>query len=60
MPKVSAARFRQRHKAELFDRPNRFIVGASYDGGKVHYNTSSELGEIGTRFVVTGSGHDRG
>ena len=43
-------------KAELFGRPNRFVVGASYDGAKVRYNTSSELGEIGNRFVVTGSG----
>jgi hypothetical protein len=43
-------------KAELFGRPNRFIVGASHDGAKVRYNTSSELGEIGNRFVVTGSG----
>jgi outer membrane receptor protein involved in Fe transport len=42
--------------AQLFSRPNRFIIGASYDGGRVKYNTSSELGEIGNRFVVTGSG----
>jgi outer membrane receptor protein involved in Fe transport len=42
--------------AELFSRPNRFIIGASYDGAKVDYNTSSELGEIGNRFVVAGSG----
>jgi outer membrane receptor protein involved in Fe transport len=42
--------------AELFSRPNRFMMGASYDHGKVGYNTSSEIGEIGNRFVVTGSG----
>jgi outer membrane receptor protein involved in Fe transport len=42
--------------AELFSRPNRFMIGASYDRGKVNYGTSSEIGEIGNRFVVTGSG----
>lgn len=42
--------------AEVFSRPNRFLVGVSYDGGRVDYNTSSELGEIGNRFVVSGSG----
>ena len=42
--------------ADLFSRPNRFVIGVSYDGAKVKYNTSSELGEIGNRFVVTGSG----
>ena len=40
----------------LFDRPNQFLVGVSYDHGKVHYDTSSELGTIGDRFVVDGSG----
>lgn len=43
-------------KAEVLGRPNRFIIGASYDGAKVRYNTSSELGTIGPRFVVTGTG----
>lgn len=43
-------------KGELFSRPNRFLIGASYDHGKVKYNTSSEIGQIGDRFVVTGSG----
>ena len=42
--------------ADLFSRPNRFVIGVSYDGAKVKYNTSSELGEIGNRFVVIGSG----
>ncbi|MEQ1718642.1 MAG: TonB-dependent receptor [Hyphomicrobium sp.] len=43
-------------KSRLFGRPNQFLVGVSYDHGKVGYTTSSELGSIGDRFVVTGSG----
>ncbi len=43
-------------RSRLFDRPNQFLVGVSYDHGKVHYDTSSELGTIGDRFVVDGSG----
>lgn len=43
-------------KTPLFGRPNQFLVGVSYDHGKVGYTTSSELGTIGDRFVVAGSG----
>ncbi|HMN37092.1 MAG TPA: TonB-dependent receptor [Hyphomicrobium sp.] len=43
-------------KSRVFGRPNQFLVGVSYDHGKVHYDTSSELGTIGDRFVVDGSG----
>ncbi|MGL4394975.1 MAG: TonB-dependent receptor, partial [Hyphomicrobium sp.] len=43
-------------KSRLFNRPNQFLVGVSYDHGKVGYTTSSEVGEIGPRFVVTGTG----
>jgi iron complex outermembrane receptor protein len=43
-------------KAEVFNRPNQFLIGMSYDHGQVHYDTSSELGTIGRRFVVAGSG----
>jgi len=43
-------------KARIFGRPNQLTVGLSYDQGKVRYNTSSEIGSIGNRFVVTGSG----
>lgn len=43
-------------KSQIFGRPNQFLVGVSYDHGKVRYDTSSELGTIGDRFVVTGSG----
>lgn len=50
------AAFELQEKAKLFNRPNQFIFGVSYDHGKSNYTTSSELGEIGPRFVVTGSG----
>ena len=40
----------------LFNRPNQLTLGVSYDRGEVRYKTSSEIGEIGPRFVVTGTG----
>ncbi len=43
-------------KSKLFGMGNQFLIGGSYDHGKVAYDTSSELGEIGNKFVVTGSG----
>lgn len=43
-------------KAKLFGHNNHFIIGASYDQGKVSYKTSSELGMIGDRYVVQGTG----
>ena len=43
-------------KTPLFGRPNQFVVGASYDHGRSNYQTSSELGIIGEKFVVDGSG----
>ncbi len=43
-------------KARLFGRPNLFIAGLSYDHGRSNYTTSSELGEIGPKYVVQGSG----
>jgi len=43
-------------KRRLFDRPNQFLLGLSYDHGKVDYGAASEFGTIGPRFVVTGSG----
>lgn len=43
-------------KAHVFNRPNQFLIGASYDHGRVRYQTSSELGVIGDKFVITGSG----
>lgn len=43
-------------RREVFNRPNQFLVGVSYDKGEVNYKTSSEIGSIGDRFVVDGSG----
>lgn len=43
-------------RARLFDRPNLFIAGMSYDRGRSNYNTSSELGLIGSQYVVEGTG----
>lgn len=43
-------------KSPLFGRPNQFLIGASYDHGEVRYDTSSELGVLGPKFVVEGSG----
>jgi iron complex outermembrane receptor protein len=48
--------FEGQEKTPLFGRPNLFIAGASYDHGKSNYTTSSELGEIGSKYVVEGSG----
>ncbi len=45
-----------RREDAAFGRPNQFLVGASYDHGRVKYNTSSEIGTVGNKFVVTGSG----
>jgi iron complex outermembrane recepter protein len=47
--------FEGQEKAPLFGRPNLFIGGVSYDGGRSNYKTSSELGEIGDKYVVEGS-----
>ncbi|WP_439544268.1 TonB-dependent receptor domain-containing protein [Hyphomicrobium sp.] len=43
-------------KSPLFNRPNLFIAGVSYDHGRSNYKTSSELGQLGPKYVVTGSG----
>ena len=43
-------------KAPLFGLPNLFIAGVSYDHGRSNYKTSSELGTIGDKYVVEGSG----
>ena len=43
-------------KTPLFGRPNLFIAGVSYDHGRSKYKTSSELGSIGDKYVVDGSG----
>ena len=43
-------------KTPLFGLPNQFLVGVSYDHGRSKYRTSSELGTIGQKYVVDGSG----
>ncbi len=40
----------------MFGLKNQFLAGASYDRGNVKFSTSSEIGSIGNRFVVDGSG----
>ena len=41
---------------QLFGHENRFVVGVSYDASSTRFNASSELGTVGTNYVVTGSG----
>jgi outer membrane receptor protein involved in Fe transport len=44
-------------KSKLFGLNNQFLLGASYDHGRVKYSASSELGFFaGTDFAVTGFG----
>ena len=43
-------------KRRILGRKNQFVIGTSFDKGKVGYTTSSELGEIEDNFVVEGSG----
>ncbi len=43
-------------KSKVFGLPNQFLIGASYDHGRVKYAASSELGVIGPSFVVSGLG----
>ncbi|HWK33551.1 MAG TPA: TonB-dependent receptor [Hyphomicrobium sp.] len=41
-------------RSKLFGFWNQFLVGASYDHGEVSYNTQSQLGVFGPKFVVNG------
>jgi iron complex outermembrane recepter protein len=41
-------------KTPMLGLPNQFLVGASYDRGRVDYASSSALGFYGPRFVATG------
>lgn len=43
-------------KAKLFGHNNQFIVGVSYDHGRVAYTAKSELGFMQPKFVVDGQG----
>ena len=42
-------------RAKLFGLPNLFLAGVSYDHGSSNYKTSSELGVIQPKYVVTGT-----
>jgi len=41
-------------RSKVFGLWNQFLVGASYDHGEVAYNTQSQLGVFGPKFVVDG------
>lgn len=41
-------------KSPVFGLPNQFLIGVSYDHGKVDYFANSELGFFKRRFVVSG------
>lgn len=43
-------------KAELFGLSNQFLVGGSYDHGRVKYGASSDLAVIGSDFVASDLG----
>ena len=43
-------------KAKLFNHNNQFIVGVSYDHGRVSYTADSQLGVFQPKFVVDGTG----
>ena len=43
-------------KSRLFGLGNQFLVGASYDKGRVGYTANSELGTFLPKFVVAGTG----
>ncbi len=44
------------HQSQVFGRPNRLIVGASYDGGRTSFKASSELGALTLDRGFDGSG----
>jgi iron complex outermembrane receptor protein len=41
---------------DLFGHGNKFVVGTSLDASVTQFSASSELGTVGTNYVVTGSG----
>jgi outer membrane receptor protein involved in Fe transport len=43
-------------KAKLFGLNNHFVMGSSYDHGRVQYRASSELGYFLPKYVVAGTG----
>ena len=47
------------NRDELFGRPNRFIMGASFDGGSTRFSASTEIGALTLDRGFEGSGIDR-
>ncbi len=43
-------------KSRLAGMPNQFLLGVSYDHGRVNYGANSELGVLGNKLVVSGRG----
>jgi iron complex outermembrane receptor protein len=43
-------------KAKLFNMPNLFVAGVSYDHGTSNYRTGSEIAEIQPKYVAVGTG----
>ena len=43
-------------RSNLFGFRNQFLVGTSWDHGQVGYQTASEFGTFGPKFVVSGTG----
>ena len=43
-------------KSQLLGHSNQLIVGASIDHGDVNYGASSEIGTVGSNFVINGLG----
>jgi len=43
-------------KSQLLGHGNQLIIGASIDHGEVRYDASSEIGTVGSTFVVSGTG----
>lgn len=44
------------NKSKLFGHRNQFIIGTSYDRGRVAYQASSQLGSFLPKYVVDGTG----
>ena len=44
------------HRSELFGRPNRLLVGASYDGGNTLFSARSSLGALTRERAYAGPG----
>jgi len=43
-------------KSQLLGHGNQLIIGASIDHGEVRYDAASEIGTVGSNFVVSGTG----